>query len=81
MKLHLGYREVSGESFSLRGHEFHYSELLNACTTPEYVVKSARGKQIEMPVFRHKGVWASYMHLYLGEPGRMKRFLKLVLGD
>lgn len=79
MKLHLGYRKVSGEPFSLRGHEFHYSELLNACTTPEYVVKSARGKQIEMPVFRHKGVWASYMHLYLGEPERMKRFLKLVL--
>ncbi|WP_291855964.1 cobyrinate a,c-diamide synthase [Marinilabilia sp.] len=81
MKLHLGYREVSGEPFSLRGHEFHYSELLNACTTPEYVMKSARGKQIEMPVFRHKGVWASYMHLYLGEPERMKRFLKLVLED
>jgi cobyrinic acid a,c-diamide synthase len=81
MKLHLGYREVRGESFSLRGHEFHYSELLNACTTPEYVVKSARGKQIEMPVLRHKGVWASYMHLYLGEPERMKRFLKLVLED
>ncbi|WP_010663897.1 cobyrinate a,c-diamide synthase [Marinilabilia salmonicolor] len=81
MKLHLGYREVSGESFVLRGHEFHYSELINAHSTPRYSVKTARGKEVEMPVFRHKGVWASYMHLYLGEPEQMKRFLKIVLGD
>lgn len=81
MKLHLGYREVSNGSLSLRGHEFHYSELINSHTTPCYSVKTARGKEIEMPVFRHKGVWASYMHLYLGEPEQMKRFLKLVLGD
>lgn len=79
MKLHLGYREVSGEAFSLRGHEFHYSELLNEGKTSDYSVKTARGQEIEMPVFRYKRVWASYVHLYLGELKDMKRFLKLVL--
>ncbi|PWD98412.1 cobyrinate a,c-diamide synthase [Marinilabilia rubra] len=79
MKLHLGYRQVLFDGMELKGHEFHYSKLLNGHTTPEYEVKTARGKTIEMPVFRFNKVWASYMHLYLGEPGRMKSFLEQIL--
>ncbi len=79
MKLHLGYREVSNGELVLKGHEFHYSELLDAGISGSYQVKTARGKQIEMPVFKFKNVWASYLHLYLGEPEKMKSFLNHLL--
>lgn len=79
MKLHLGYREVSNGKLLLKGHEFHYSGLQNAGESGNYQVKTARGKEIEMPVFRLKNVWASYMHLYLGEPEKMDDFLNHLL--
>jgi cobyrinic acid a,c-diamide synthase len=79
MKLHLGYREVSGGELVFRGHEFHYSKLLDAGESANYHVKTAREKEIEMPVFRYKNVWASYLHLYLGEPEKMKSFLNHLL--
>jgi cobyrinic acid a,c-diamide synthase len=81
MKLHLGYRSVTGNNLSLKGHEFHYSELLDGHATPGYEVKTARENIIDMPVFRYQRVWGSYMHLYMGEPGQMNCFLKHVMGD
>ncbi len=75
MKLHLGYREVSKDGLKLKGHEFHYSELKNQSGGDNYQVKTARGKTLDMPVFRYKNVWASYLHLYLGEEDKMKEIL------
>jgi cobyrinic acid a,c-diamide synthase len=76
MKLHLGYRQVFIGKEILKGHEFHYSELVNnSCSKGNYEVQNARGKKVDMAVFRYKKVWASYMHLYLGEMDKMKRFL------
>lgn len=77
MKLHLGYRKLSKEGLSMRGHEFHYSNLINKeNVSTDFEVQTARGKTIEMPVFRTKNCWASYMHLYLGEKEKMKQLLK-----
>lgn len=76
MKLHLGYRTLSKGSFSIRGHEFHYSNLIsNESGNKNFEAKTARGKTIEMPVFRTQNCWASYMHLYLGEKKNMKQLL------
>ncbi len=75
-KLHLGYRQIKHNEFELKGHEFHYSNLIqheSAITNVE--VKNARGIPVEMPVFRYKNCWASYMHLYLGEDGKLEEFV------
>lgn len=75
-KLHLGYRQIKHKEFELKGHEFHYSNLIEyepAITNIE--VKNARGIPVEMPVLRYKNCWASYMHLYLGEDGKLEEFI------
>ena len=38
----------------------------------------ARGIPAEMPVFRYKNCWASYMHLYLGEEGKLEEFIEKI---
>jgi cobyrinic acid a,c-diamide synthase len=82
MKLHLGYRQVDFNGFCLKGHEFHYSELLqNNDTSFIEQVKTARGNDIPMPIFKRKNCWASYMHLYLGTPEKMFYFLKNIMNN
>lgn len=77
MKLHLGYREVSlTEDLNIRGHEFHFSEIINEGTSQSSIpIKSARSLPVEMPVFQYKNCWASYMHLYMGNGQTMLNFL------
>ena len=67
-KLSLGYRRMELDGHELRGHEFHYTQLLpvegvslppSACQ-----VYNARGERVATPVFRYKNVVASYTHLY-----------------
>lgn len=80
MKLHLGYRDLNGKNLNVRGHEFHYSNLQGEEKgSAEFSAETARGKVIEMPVFRKNRCWASYMHLYLGEPQKMKTFLDALI--
>jgi cobyrinic acid a,c-diamide synthase len=76
-KLHLGYRELELDGTKLRGHEFHYSNIETSSQKKEnnYLVKTARNKKTETPVFRYKNCWASYMHLYLGEPEKLQQLL------
>ena len=79
MRLHMGYRSIEINDFCLRGHEFHYSGLLNApdnCCPVN--VKTAREEQADMQVFRYKNCWASYMHLYLGERAKMLSFMNFL---
>jgi cobyrinic acid a,c-diamide synthase len=77
MKLHLGYRDLNGNDINIKGHEFHYSNLLGKEKASEaYQAKTARGRNVEMPVFRRKNCWASYMHLYLGKREKMLQMIK-----
>lgn len=79
-KLHLGYRQIEFNGFVLKGHEFHYSNLIRQGTpAPGFTVKNARGITVDMPVFRYKNCWASYMHLYLGEEGKMEQFINFIM--
>jgi cobyrinic acid a,c-diamide synthase len=77
-KLQLGYRKLQRDNLLLKGHEFHYStlETKNKENEETWEVQTARQKEVQMPVFRYKNCWASYLHLYLGEPERMKEFIK-----
>ncbi len=82
MKLHLGYREIPLGDFSIKGHEFHYSNLTQQSNKP--IIQralSARGIPVKMPVFRYKKCWASYMHLYLGETELLKQFIKYLTNE
>ncbi|WP_320113245.1 cobyrinate a,c-diamide synthase [Draconibacterium orientale] len=81
-KLHLGYREIEMDGFNLKGHEFHYSNLIqHETSSPKVEVTNARGIPVEMPVFRYKNCWASYMHIYLGEEGKLEQFLAKNFGE
>ena len=75
-QLHLGYRQINLDGFELKGHEFHYSNLIqHEPSNVNIEVKNARGIPVGMPVLRYKNCWASYMHLYLGEEGKLNEFL------
>ncbi len=79
MKLHLGYRKIELDNQTLNCHEFHFSEIIQ---TDKYLlqanIKTARNTNADLSIFRYKNCWASYAHLYLGEPEKMQAFLKLL---
>lgn len=62
-KLSLGYRRFMLDGKEYRGHEFHYTQFVEA---PESItqVYNAKGEPVPTPVFRYKNVLASYTHLY-----------------
>jgi len=77
MKLTLGYRTIQFNDFEWKGHEFHYSTLLNDNKlNSQATVFSAREKEVPTKVFRYKNVWASYIHYYLGKQELIEPLLK-----
>ncbi len=80
MKLKLGYRTVHVGDLPFKGHEFHYSYVDRDCNDKaQYVAKTARGTEVEMPIYRSKNTWSSYFHIYLGELSKMDAFIELIL--
>jgi cobyrinic acid a,c-diamide synthase len=76
-KLTLGYRTVEWHGLTLRGHEFHYSQLTDHGLTPEPVrITSAKGLPVPVQLYRQGNVLASYVHLYWGDN---KRFAEELL--
>lgn len=63
-KLSLGYRQFVLDNMEYRGHEFHYTQFLDATTPSVVQVYDAKGDPVTTPVFRYKNVLASYTHLY-----------------
>lgn len=67
-KLHLGYRTLTMNGQPLRGHEFHYSQFVNAPDPDNGIlVHNAYGQEVAAPVFYRHNLFASYMHFYWGE--------------
>lgn len=67
-KLTLGYRSVRVGGMTLRGHEFHYSHVVNPDILPSVSAQTdARGQDVATPIYRHKDTFAGYTHLYWGE--------------
>lgn len=80
MKLHLGYRELKlpaqadmadlVEVLSLRkGHEFHYSDIVEIECGEETVGKqyAAKGTEVATKLYRKNRFYAGYTHWYWGE--------------
>lgn len=68
MKLSLGYRCVRTKALELRGHEFHYSRLIEPGS--EAVVAEqfgAKGNKVPTALYRYRNVLAGYTHLYWAE--------------
>ena len=68
MKLTLGYRHVKTAHLTLRGHEFHYSKLVNE-PQEEIIAEqtAATGRKVGTYMMRYKNVIAGYTHLYWAE--------------
>lgn len=62
-KLSLGYRRFTLDGKEYRGHEFHYTQFVEAPASTTQVY-NAIGEPVPTPVFRYKNVLASYTHLY-----------------
>jgi len=67
-KLTLGYRTVACNNLTIKGHEFHYSQLADHGLTPEPArITSAKGAAVSVQLYRQGNVLASYVHLYWGD--------------
>jgi cobyrinic acid a,c-diamide synthase len=77
-ELTLGYRTVEWNGLTLKGHEFHYSQLADHGLTPEPArITSAKGAGVPVQLYRQGKVLASYVHLYWGDN---KEFIQHLLG-
>ncbi|MBT33935.1 MAG: cobyrinic acid a,c-diamide synthase [Thalassobius sp.] len=67
-KLSLGYRKFFIKEQEFRGHEFHYSNIIeHSAITTCGDFKNATDLPTGTKLFRKNNVWASYMHFYWGE--------------
>ena len=76
MRLSLGYRSFELRGLRIRGHEFHYSQVIESDEelTSAAQVYNAKGQPVNTPVYHYKNLIASYTHLYWGETGFMGLF-------
>lgn len=67
-RLKLGYRKVKFDNFEISGHEFHYSDIIDATGLPSVAQQyNIRNDKVATPVYRYKNVIAGYTHLYWAE--------------
>lgn len=68
MKLNLGYRTVSINNNVLKGHEFHYSRVVNSHSPciPATVTNS-KNEEVNTYLYKDKQSTGSYIHFYWGE--------------
>ena len=72
-RLHIGYRQFEYAGKQVRGHEFHYSKVVEPEEeTARQILQSAaqlytaRGAETNTPLYRYKNLIAGYTHLYWG---------------
>jgi len=70
--LHLGYRQMTINGTTIRGHEFHYSDIVVPTKMPDEIIVeqnqfSARGTKVPTAIYRYKNVIAGYTHWYWAE--------------
>ncbi|WP_025761430.1 cobyrinate a,c-diamide synthase [Dyadobacter tibetensis] len=79
-KLSLGYRKLVMEDMQIRGHEFHYSNLIEDMEEAsnamlDLQVFTARDREVSTSLYQHKNTYASYLHLYWGENDDFLKYL------
>ncbi len=71
-RLHLGYRQMEWYGRKWRGHEFHYSTVIEQPLEDTGVQihrlqSTADGSPVPTPIYQYKNVLAGYTHWYWGE--------------
>ncbi|AXT52501.1 cobyrinate a,c-diamide synthase [Aquimarina sp. BL5] len=75
-KLHLGYRTTRINEVVYKGHEFHYSSLINDTeTTIKAGITNARGGDTTTKIHKKNKVMASYVHHYFGTPEKLLQLI------
>ncbi|MCH2235415.1 MAG: cobyrinate a,c-diamide synthase [Crocinitomicaceae bacterium] len=78
-KLHLGYRSITIEDHSFKGHEFHYSVIQNEqLETAIGEIQNARNKKVKTQLFLKQNVLASYIHFFIGNNQKLKTLMSLI---
>lgn len=69
-RLTMGYRKGEVCGVQIRGHEFHYSRVVEDRESHAIsLLTTARGGNVNCVVVKRGAIFASYMHLYWGECG------------
>ncbi len=64
-RLTLGYRTIKFPEMTLKGHEFHYSHIIDPLGEHNIALQeNAKGKRVDTPIYRFKNTIAGYTHLY-----------------
>lgn len=75
-RLHLGYRQMEWRGRQVRGHEFHYSQLVSEVVPASVqtcrLQHSATGRSVDTPLFVSRGIVAGYTHWYWAEQDFMQ---------
>jgi cobyrinic acid a,c-diamide synthase len=95
-RAHLGYRDINlkdecilgKKGDSLRGHEFHYSEIKNSAevrkfgsseASTAYSLKNNSGERLSDEGYRFKNTLASYVHVHFGsKPNAAVNFVDFI---
>lgn len=77
-RLRLGYRRVVLPcGVEMRGHEFHYSRIVNSEALPSVAAQfNAAGEPVDTPLYRIGNVIAGYTHLYWADSDILSLFLQ-----
>lgn len=75
MKLKLGYRQFEYNNITVKGHEFHYSDIESEDESVAQLY-SAKGMKVSTKLLRYKNVIAGYTHLYWAENGNVLELFK-----
>lgn len=76
MKLALGYRQFEYNGVVFKGHEFHYSRLIDVSSATENIeMKNAKGDCVNTKLFRYKNAIAGYTHIYWADKDVLSLFL------
>ena len=67
-RLHLGYRKMTVGGVDFKGHEFHYSSIVDPDVLLALRIQTnAKQQPVDTALYRYKNVIAGYTHWYWGE--------------
>lgn len=76
-KMTLGYRVMDWDELEIKGHEFHYSALIDySLQTGLARITNAKGMPVDTQFFRINNTFASYIHFYWADkPGFIQHLI------
>jgi len=78
-KLHLGYRTSKVNEHIFKGHEFHYSSLINDNENAiNATITNARGGEATTKIYKKNKVIGSYVHHYFGTSEKLLQLINQI---